>query len=82
MSITYSVGNGVLSESEVGGFLLGFHGFDQLLVLGESGSRGLSSLGSEILWSVLLVLPHGFGGGSSLLVHDGKELGNVLSDDL
>ena len=38
MSNKYSVGNGVLSKSEVGSFLLGLDGLDELFLLGESGS--------------------------------------------
>ena len=52
------------------------------MVLGESGSLGLGSLDSEVLWSVLLGFPLALGGVSSLLVHDGEELGDVLSNDL
>ena len=77
-----SVGDSKLSESEVGGLLLGSDGLDFLLVLGETGSGGLGALGSKILWSVLLGLPGVLGGGSSLLVHHGQELGDVLSNNL
>ena len=53
-----------------------------LLVLGEARSGGLGALGSKILWSVFLGLPGVLGGGSSLLVHHGQELGDVLSNNL
>ena len=67
---------------ELTGFLGGSKSLSSLLVLGETSSGGLGALGSEILGGVLLLLPLGLGSGSSLLVDDGKSLGNSLSDDL
>ena len=51
-------------------------------MLGESSSLGLGGLGSEVLWSVLLVLELVLGSASSLLVQDGEHLGDGLSDNL
>lgn len=51
-------------------------------MLGETGSGGLGTLVSNISWGILLVLPGILGEGSSLLVNDGQDLGNSLSDNL
>ena len=74
--------DGELSELEVGGFLGSFEGLEASLMLGETGSGGLGTLVSKISWGILLVLPGILGDGSSLLVNDGQDLGNSLSDNL
>ena len=51
-------------------------------MLGESSSGSLGASGSEILGSVLLVLPLGSGLLSSLLVDHGESLGDGLSNNL
>ena len=51
-------------------------------MLGESKSASLGSLISEIFWSVLLALPLGLLSISSLLVEDGENFGDALSNNL
>ena len=88
MTFTFSLisscsgGDGELSELEVSSLLGSLDGSELLLFLGESSSGSLGSLGSEVLGSVLLVLPGVLGSGSSLLVEDSENSGNGLSDNL
>ena len=72
----------VLSHLEVSGLLGSLEGEGLLLVSGETSSGSLGALSLKVLGSVLLVLPGSLGGISSLLVDDGKSLGNSLSNNL
>ena len=51
-------------------------------MLGKSASAVLGALVSEISGCVLLVLPQVLGGVSRLLVEDGEDFGDALSDSL
>ena len=77
-----SCSDGELSGWEVGGSLGSSGGLESSLGLGESSSGSLGSLGSEVLWGELLLLPLVLGGSSSLLVQDGEDLGDSLSNNL
>ena len=57
-------------------------GLEGLLMLGETGSGGLGTLSSEILWGVLLLFPLLLGGRSLLLVQNGESLSDGLSNNL
>ena len=77
-----SSSDGELSLLEVGGSLGGSSSHKLSLMLGESSSVGLGALVSEIAWSVLGLLVLLLSLISLLLVDDGKNLGNGLSDNL
>lgn len=79
---SFSCSDGELSWLEVAGLLGTTDGLEGLLVLGKSASAGLGSLVSEVLGSVLLLLPLTLGSGSPLLVEDGQDFGDAFSDDL
>tara|TARA_B110001450_G_scaffold130343_1_gene122631 strand:+ start:137 stop:346 length:210 start_codon:yes stop_codon:yes gene_type:complete len=62
---------------------LGLSGGDKGLgVLGHSVSVSLGGFSSEISWSIFFVLVLSFGSISSLLVKDGKNLGDSFSNNL
>ena len=74
--------DGELSEREVSSFLGSSVGLESSLVLGKGSSGCLTALSSKIFWGELLLLPLILGGGSSLLVNNGEDLGNGLSNNL
>ena len=51
-------------------------------MLGEASSAVLGALVSEVLGGVLLVLPYVLGSASRLLVEDGEDFGDALSNSL
>ena len=73
--------NSVSSLSEVS-VSLGLSGGDKAFgVLGEVLSEGLGSLSSKISWGIFFVFVLGLGSVSSLLVKDGKNLGDSFSNN-
>ena len=70
------------SASEVTSLLCGSGSSKASLVLAETSSVGLATLVSQVSWSVFLVSMGLSGWWSSLLVQDGEDLSNCLSDNL
>ena len=74
--------NSVSSLSEVS-VSLGLSGGDEALgVLGHASSGRLGALSSKISWEIFFVFMLGLCGVSSLLVEDGKNLSDGLSNNL